>query len=141
MVKVGGFLVLITLAFGVAAEARAQAGNTLPLQRGFYVRKEVACPQASNATLMLVTRDGMNVSRVLTKFTKVQKTGATTYQVTEVSEDLQGKKMSPTVQVYEVPDRTTFSLRDSSGVFTFRYCPQNSLPEPWRNNDIRSMIN
>lgn len=138
------FFFVLAVASAATGSALAQGGNTLPLQRGFYVNTRATCAQASNATLQLVTRDGMNVSQAATKFAKVQKVGPTTYQVTQTVEFLRGgggAPSKPEVQVYEVPSSTAFSFKNAAGSFSFRYCPQSSLPDPWRSNDIRSLIN
>lgn len=120
--------------------AGAEVVTSLPLQRGFYVNAPTACAQASNATLILVTRQGMNVSRIITKFRKIDKVGPTTYVVTAVSEDLEGRASPPTTVTYEIPNTTSFRGRDANRGYEYRYCPQASLPEPWRNNDIRDLI-
>jgi hypothetical protein len=120
--------------------AGAEVVPRLPLQRGFYVNAQATCQTASNATLILVTKDGMNVSRIISRFRKIDKIGPTTYRVTEVPEDLSGQAGSPVTNTYEVPNATTFRLKNPAGAFEFRFCPQTSLPSPWRNNDIRSLI-
>ncbi len=133
-------LALLPPIVAVAAPAVAQGANSLPLQRGFYVAKATACGHASNATLMLVARDGLAVSMVRKIFTRVEKTGPTTYQITQVEEDMEGRRSAPRVQVYEVPNRTSFSFRNQYGTSQFRYCAQSSLPVPWRTRDIRALI-
>lgn len=76
--------------------ALAEVVASLPLQRGFYVSTSVSCGSASNATLMLVTRTGMNTSRVESTFRKIDRTGPTTYVVTEVPIELGGTRPPPT---------------------------------------------
>lgn len=41
---------------------RAAPAASLPLKRGFYVASDTPCGQASNGTLSLLQRNGMNVS-------------------------------------------------------------------------------
>lgn len=77
-----------------AAAAEAAAASTalptaatstvkwLPLRRGFYVTADTPCNQASNATLQLVTREGINAARTVCRFRTIEKTGATSYRVT-----------------------------------------------------------
>jgi hypothetical protein len=120
--------------------AGAEIVPSLPLQRGFYVDSRTTCATASNATLILVTGDGMNIARVESKFRKIDKIGPTTYRVTEVPTDLNGRVGRPETNTYEVPNATTFRLKNEVGAFEYRFCPQPSLPLPWRNSDIRSLV-
>jgi len=109
--------------------------TALPLKRGFYVTDGTPCAQASNATLLLVTREGVNGSRDVCTFTKIEKTGATSYRVTELCSN-----KAATV-TYDVPNETSFRVTyESSGDRSARYCAQSSLPEPWRDNDISDLI-
>lgn len=124
----------------LAGTASAEIVASLPLQRGFYVSKQATCATASNATLILVTRQGMNVSRVITRFRKIDKVGPKTYVVTAVSEELNGQASPPESVTYEIPNATTFRGKEGNGTYEYRYCPQASLPSPWRNNDIRDII-
>lgn len=124
-----------TAAPAVAKEALAPAQTaaaivkTLPLKRGFYVSADTPCAQASNATLRLVTRDGINWSRDVCTFRKIEKTGALSYRVTE---SCWGE---PTT--YDVPNETSFTVKYEGGSeSSARYCAQSSLPDPWRDNDI-----
>jgi hypothetical protein len=128
-------------ALSLGGVAGAQTVAELPLQRGFYVSQKAACGSASNATLLLVTRDGINSARIIAKFRKIDRKGPTTYVVSEVQQDLDGRSLGPAETVtYEVPNQTTFKLTNSFGSFEYRFCPQNTLPSPWRNNDISAII-
>ena len=103
--------------------------KALPLRRGFYVASDTPCNQASNATLLLVTREGINGSRDVCTFRKIEKTGATSYRVTE--------SCSGEPTTYEVPNETSFTVKYEGGSeSSARYCAQSSLPDPWRDNDI-----
>lgn len=133
-----------------AAEAQPmQAGAAvrgLPLRTGFYVSSDTACANASNATLMLVRRDGYNGARYSCDFKTVEKTDATSYRVTEQCSELGGfggdspEPWTSTVR-YEVPNDSRFTARQDDGsASAARYCPQSSLPEPWRDNDISDIV-
>jgi hypothetical protein len=37
---------------------------------------------------------------------------------------------------YDLKSRTEFVETASSGSFSFRYCKQSDLPEPWSTNDL-----
>lgn len=132
------------------ADAEVTAGQTeafaLPLRRGFYVRADTACEQASNATLQLLHRDGINTSRVPCTFDKIEKTGANSYRVIESCTfgDPTGRtegSVSTRTSTYEIAGETGVTIRhDGGGESTARYCPQSSLPAPWRDNDISGLI-
>jgi hypothetical protein len=133
-----------------AAEAqasKAEVVKTLPLRRGFYVSSDTSCAQASNATLMLVKRDGINSSRTPCDFKKIEKTGPTSYRVTESCNDngsAWGHQDTITTEVstFEIRSDTAFTAKSDSGwEKSARYCAQSSLPEPWRDNDIADIIN
>lgn len=113
-----------------AAPAKAAATlKSLPLKRGFYVSSDTPCAQASNATLRLVTREGINWARDVCTFRKIEKTGATSYRVTE--------SCSGEPQAYEIPNETSFTVKyDGGSESSARFCAQSSLPDPWRDNDI-----
>lgn len=111
------------------AQTAAATVKTLPLKRGFYVSADTPCAQASNATLRLVTREGINGSRDVCTFKKIEKTGATSYRVTE--------SCSGEPTTYEIPNETSFTIKYEGGSeSSARYCAQSSLPDPWRDNDI-----
>lgn len=110
-------------------KAASATVRSLPLRRGFYVASDTPCNQASNATLRLVTREGINFARDICTFRKIEKTGATSYRVTESCAD------EP--QAYEIPNDTSFTVTYEGGSqSSARYCAQSSLPDPWRDNDI-----
>ena len=128
------------------ASEKATTVSMLPLKRGFYVASDTPCGQASNATLLLVRRDGMGGSRDSCEFRKIEKTGATTYRVTEECSISGGGWNVPTetetsTSTFEIPNNTSFKSTSESGwVSISRYCAQASLPEPWRDNDIADLI-
>ncbi|HEY9578316.1 MAG TPA: hypothetical protein VIR65_00470 [Rhizorhapis sp.] len=130
-----------------ASAPKGEAVASLPLQRGFYVADGTSCGQASNATLMLVRKSGINTSRVPCDFKSIEKTGANSYRVTETCSEGGAawgteEHISTNVSTYEIPNNTSFTTKSDSGwESSARYCPQSSLPEPWRNNDIADLIN
>jgi hypothetical protein len=125
-----------------ATPARAATAASLPLKRGFYVAADTPCGSASNATLQLVRRDGINVSRMACDFKRIEQTGATTYRVTEECRELTRDDPGETlVRTYDVANDSRFKVTGSDGqAYSARYCAQSSLPAPWRNNDIRDLI-
>lgn len=115
----------------------AETVRELPLDRGFYVRTDATCRTASNATLAVLTRQGLQWSGSACTFGKIEKTGPTTYRVEQTC-DGPGEATA----TWEIKDRTSFSFKDTNGwEHTARFCAQRSLPEPWRSNDISGLIN
>lgn len=124
-----------------AALAVAQAGervSELPLKRGFYVASDTPCEHASNATLLLLRRDGIGGARDSCDFTHIERVGATTYRVTERCGDLMDPGDSENyVVTWEIPNDTSFSTeREDGWPRSARHCEQSRLPDPWRDNDI-----
>lgn len=126
-------------------EFHGTAGNIvteLPLKRGFYVVSDTACGQASNATLLLVHRDGINGSRSACDFEVIEQAGPTSYRAVAVCMNIQGGEAESSTNVYEIPDATRFSYGAEGRDYRshFRYCEQSSLPVPWRDNDISDLL-
>ena len=116
--------------------------QTLPLKRGFYVATDTPCDQASNATLLLVTSEGINSARTVCTFRTIHQTGRDTYRTTEACFDIQGDE-PPDIRAatYTLKGDERFTVRADHGwKSSARYCPQWSLPEPWRDNDISDLI-
>jgi len=146
------FTILVAACALAGCEGNAPAGNgagakgnivtELPLKRGFYVASDTACGQASNATLLLVHRDGINGSRDACVFRSVEQTGPTSYRAVVVCNNIQGGEAESSTNVYEIPDATRFSYgaEDSDYRSHLRYCEQSSLPDPWRDNDISDLL-
>lgn len=120
----------------------AAAGTELPLQRGYYVAGDTPCGEASNATLVLLRRDGISSARDFCAFDAIERTGVATFRVVESCVDLQGDGAPVTgVRIYEIPDDSSFtSTGDTGWVHSARRCPQSSLPAEWRADDIRELI-
>jgi hypothetical protein len=117
----------------------------LPLRLGFYVSAATDCAGASNATITLIRRDGYSGSRYNCSFGPIQKTGAKTYRVTESCTEAEGfatrEGAQTSVRTYDIADSESFSAKSDNGWGNnARFCPQSSLPEPWRTNDISDVI-
>lgn len=113
----------------------------LPLRLGFYVSSDVSCAQASNATLQLLHRDGINTSRTPCDFSRIEKIADNRYRVTESCTEIGGwgdgeQNASTNTAIYEILNETRFKVVGDSWESTMQYCAQSSLPEPWRDNDI-----
>lgn len=123
-----------------AAPAKAQTATVtaLPLKRGYYVASDTPCDQASNATTVLLRSEGIGGSRDFCDFTKIEKTGANTYRVTEACRDLQDSAPPETsINTYTLKGDTGFTSKSANGwEHSARYCAQSSMPPEWRKNDI-----
>ncbi len=105
----------------------------LPLKRGYYVRADATCAEASNATLQLVRRDGIGSCG----FTRIESLGAGRYRVHEFCHPRDPAEPHDYFLKGDSSYRTVADEIDEYGQPTeFRFCPQRSLPEPWRDNDI-----
>lgn len=132
----------------VAPSAPAPAATTvaaLPLKRGFYVASDTPCGKSSNATTLLVGREGINGSRDQCVFKKIEKTGATTYQVTSQCSDGGAawgheETVETYTNTYEIPNATSFTVKHEDGsASSARYCAQSSMSPDFRDNDISDM--
>ena len=121
-----------------AADPTGERVSELPLKRGFYVASDTPCEQASNATLMLLRRDGIGGARDSCDFVQIERVGDTTYRVTERCGDLMNPGDGETwVFTWEIPDDASFStVRDDGWSTGARHCEQSRLPARWRDNDI-----
>jgi hypothetical protein len=122
------------------APATAQAATiaALPLKRGYYVASDTPCGQASNATVMLLRREGIGGARDFCEFKNIEQTGPNTYRVTEACGDLQDSAPPETsITTYTLKGDTGFTSKSASGrEHSARYCAQSSMPPDWRENDI-----
>lgn len=125
--------------------AAAAKTGTLPLRRGYFVSADTPCNRASNATVNLLTGDGINASRTACTFTRVEPQGGGRYRVTQRCEELGGwgREAPPEVStvIFEIPDDSRFTIRwPGSSSTTSRFCPQSAMNEPFRSNDIRDLL-
>lgn len=79
---------LCVLAAGCGGNNAGPAGSagpglkSLPLQHGYFVASDTACSDASNATLMLVSTDGINSSRTFCDYASVEQASPTQFRAT-----------------------------------------------------------
>jgi nucleoid-associated protein YgaU len=122
-----------------AAPAAPEAVDALPLRRGFYVRSDDTCAAPSNATLGLVRRDGITSC----DFTAIERIGESRYRAREACTErgFQRGERYEVVNEYEVLAEDRYRVTYEYGeTVEFGFCPQQSLPEPWRSNDISDLI-
>lgn len=113
----------------------------LKLQRGFYVASDTACGQASNATLALLHREGLNAAREDCVFGEVKRLGDGRYRVTEQCSEIGTGESARYVVEWQVVSTRSFRRRLANGtVVEMRWCEQSTLPEAWRDIDLGEAI-
>ncbi len=126
---------LLLAALPVAAAAQVQ------LQRGYYIDAATPCAQASNATLTLVHRSGINASRVACEFTSVTPSGPDTYAFTESCTEIGSSEPFTNAGTIVLMSPTRYRVQGEGWQAEMNHCPQPALPEPWRSNDISDLVN
>ncbi|MFT4012388.1 MAG: hypothetical protein QM682_03090 [Paracoccus sp. (in: a-proteobacteria)] len=139
-----GAVLLLACGQSISAALADTAVQTLPLKRGYYVRAETPCNRASRADVFsLVTRTGTSLNCA---FKKIEKTGATTYRVTQECSDGgaawgRPNEIETRVDTYQIPNNTSYKVTYEDGSETkARYCAQSSMSREYRNNDISDLI-
>ncbi len=124
-----------------AAAAPAAIVQHLPLERGFYVRDGTPCAQASNATLLLHGSAGINGAHEACEFTRIEQTAPDTFAATQTCRDIAGGEAETATLTYGIASPTAFTVRSEEygWQYTAEHCPQSSLPDPWRDNDISDL--
>jgi hypothetical protein len=120
----------------------AAADEELPLPRGFYVRTDAACAAASEATLVLLQRDGLGGGQDFCAFERITPESAQSFRVAERCADFRDPAAAERREVaYAILAAGRFRRSDASGWSAeYQHCPQASLPEPWRSNDISDVL-
>ncbi|WP_395543012.1 hypothetical protein [Neotabrizicola sp. sgz301269] len=119
-----------------ALPALAQGNLTL----GFYVDVSVGCANASNATLGLLHKTGLNSARTDCAFTGFTATGHNIYHYTERCTDITSGEAYDNEGDIELLAEDRFRLFGEGWEVTMAYCPQNALPDPWNSNDISDLL-
>jgi hypothetical protein len=128
---------LLALALSLPAAALAQ---DLPLPRGFYIDAAVACAEASNATLSLLHKTGLNSARSDCSFTAMTTEGNGIFAYRETCTTIPDGDSYEGEGRIEVLGPERFRLFGDGWERAFRHCPQVALPEPWRDNDISDLL-
>jgi hypothetical protein len=121
--------------------ASAQAADSLPLQRGYYVQSDTPCQRASNATITLYNGVSFGAAHAECRKPVIRKEADGTYQMTERCRDMQGNggPWETFKSDYVLKSLTEFVETTAYGTFSFRYCKQSDLPEPWSTNDLSAL--
>lgn len=145
-------LAVVVILLQQSACGPASAENPLPLQLGFYVAADTPCANASNATLLLLRADGIGGARDFCQFLSIRQLSAQDFLVTESCADFQASEAEQRLVRYQIIDAVSFKLSrvntdqpvlsqpsDTEVFYQGFYCPQSSLPEPWRDNDLSDL--
>jgi hypothetical protein len=131
--------VMVAAFLGIASQASAQS---LPLEIGYYVQSDTPCQRASNATLTLY--NGISFGEVHAKCPKavIRKQAEGSYQITKRCRDMQGRggAWETFRSSFAIRRRTEFVETTQFGTFSFRYCKQSDLPDPWNTIDLRPLV-
>jgi hypothetical protein len=124
----------------VVSTATAARADSLPIERGYYVRSDTPCQQASNATITLYNGISFGHAHVECRKPTIRKLADGSYQITERCKDTQGPGGPWTVFTarYDVVGRTEFIGKTPYEKASCKYCKQSDLPEPWSTNDLSS---
>lgn len=126
------------------ADEAAVAGTIeeLPLTRGFHVSVDASCATASNATLALVHRTGINSSQEVCELSSIERISPQSYRAIQACSRLQGGEGGSGTVVLDIADPMGFGIGAEGSNYRshYRYCEQSSLPEPWRDNDISDLV-
>ncbi len=136
MKQVTVFAFALTLSVATAVQA-----DSLTIERGYYVRSDTSCQQASNATITLF--NGISFCRAHIECRKpgVRKKPDGSYQITEQCRDMQGRggPWTAFITSYAVLSRTEFISTTLFEKAAYRYCKQSDLPDPWSTVDLSSL--
>lgn len=127
----------LVLGLVLPAAAAAQQGMTL----GYYVEETAGCADASNATLALLHARGMNSARTFCEFTAVTQRAGNVYDYTERCTEISSGEVYDNAGAFELLAQDRLRLFGEGWEVVMVYCPQASLPEPWRDNDISDLLN
>lgn len=121
--------------------AAAVEADSLPIERGYYVRSDSPCQQASNATITLYTGISFGTAHAECRAPVIEKLPDGSHQITEQCRDTEVDDAPWTAVTarYAVRSRTEFIGTTPFERAAYRYCKQSDLPEPWRTTDLRSV--
>jgi hypothetical protein len=124
-------------------ETATSVSDSLPLTRGFYVSSDIPCAEASNATLLLLRRDALSGARDICRFERIERLGPTTFRIAESCAALFSEEVAEETSIvtWEILGPDSFRrVSDNGWTSEARFCEQSSLPEWFRDNDIRDLI-
>jgi hypothetical protein len=124
----------------VLSAATVPEADSLPIERGYYVRSDSPCDQASNATITLYNGISFGTAHLECREPAIQKLADGSHQITEQCRDTQvdGGPWTAFTARYAVQSPTEFIETTPFQKTSYKYCKQSDLPGPWRTNDLRS---
>ena len=125
-------------AIAMLSAAGTARADSLPIERGYYVRSDIPCQQASNATITLYNGTSFGNAHIECRKPAIRTLADGSYQITEPCRDTQGRGGPWTVFTaqYAVLSRTEVISTTPYEKASYRYCKQPDLPEPWRAIDL-----
>jgi hypothetical protein len=125
------------------ADAATQSAivSELPLRRGYYVASDTPCEEASNATLLLFRGDGIAGARDFCEFRHVEQLGSGVFHTIQACTHMGEDAPAEEGVTYTLHDDASYDLASDSGwTASFRFCEQATLPEFWRDIDLRDVL-
>lgn len=130
------------------AAATADVVDTLPLRPGYYVATDTPCAEAANHNLHLLREDGsgyggFTMPPYFCEYKRIERTGLSTFRVTEACGGTWDEEEEPevTVSEYEILSDTSYRARNQDGwESSARRCPRQQLPALWRGEDMGSFV-
>jgi hypothetical protein len=115
--------------------------DSLPIERGYYVRSDSPCQRASNATITLYDGISFGTAHAECRAPVIEKLADGSHQITEQCRDTQvdGTPWTAFTARYAVMSRTEFVSKSPFEMAAYRYCKQSELPDPWNTNDLRAV--
>lgn len=129
---------LVPVLLALSALPALAQGN---LALGYYVDATVGCANASNATLALLHKTGLNSARTDCTFAGFTATGHNIHHYTERCTDITSGEVYDNEGDIELLTEDSFRLFGEGWEVTMVHCPQASLPDPWNSNDISDILN
>ena len=132
--------VTMLAAVAIVSAATAAGADSLPIERGYYVRSDTPCQQASNATLTLYDGISFGHAHVECRKPAFRTLADGSHQITEFCRDTQGRggPWTAFTTKYAVLSRTEVISTTPYEKASYRYCKQPDLPEPWGTNALGS---
>jgi hypothetical protein len=132
--------VTMLAAAAILSAATAAGADSLPIERGYYVRTDTPCQRASNATITLYNGISFGHAHVECRKPAIRRLADGSHQITEQCRDGQGRGGPWTAFTarYAVPSQTEFVGTTAYEKASYRRCKQSDLPEPWSTNGLSS---
>lgn len=126
---------------GLPVTGFADTLDSLPLSAGYFVAQGTPCAEASNATITLLGGRTFNWPQQACAVQTIGQAGPTTFAVTmdcEATADFPAETLAITL---EIANGTEYGLSfGGEPPALSAFCPQADMPEPWRSNDLSTIL-